>query len=102
MYSRNPAVRGITKYSAAMIRKNTKFVDGIRDLIATREAGLGKGCGIGKENVTRDRDNRSTGYAELSWKWRGNTGSKPSSETLLKPGGFRCFFLSGKNVSETE
>lgn len=75
-----------------MIRENTKFVDGIRDLIAVREAGLGKGCSIGKENVTRDRDNRSTGYAELSWKWRGNTGSKPSSETLLKARGVSLFF----------
>jgi len=48
------------------IRENTKFVDGIRDLTATREAGLGKGCGIGKDNVTGDRDNRSTGYVGLS------------------------------------
>ena len=97
MYSWNSAVRGITEIQCGDVRENTKFVDGIRDLIATREAIIGKGCGIGKENVTRDRDNRITGYAELSWKWRGNTGSTcPLPRLCSRPGGFVVFFFPSK------
>ena len=66
-----PNQRNAALFSAARdlqcgIREDAKCLDGIRDLtsFAFSESGicqnLGTGCGIGKENGIRDRDNRSS------------------------------------------
>ena len=53
------------------IRENANFLDGVRDLIATREAGFAKifarDAALGEKNGIRDRDDsfRDKG---LSWK----------------------------------
>ena len=73
-------IRDLTEIQSG-IREDAKFLDGIRDLTATREAGWAKVVAwdavLGKkrkENVIRDIDDKSSGCR------RGNAGSGPLSD----------------------